>query len=210
MASITKGKATHRTKRAAAAARILEATERLLREGERFTEIPVERLLSEADVSRSTFYVHFADKSALLVALAERAVQDVAAAGDLWWQFEHAAGPEGAASTVREITKVYRKHAPVIRTLHEVAAYDDEVRDLWRQRRDGYAKVVAERVRVEQREGLVPGGVDVELMASIVTQMVDNAILEHVAHGSPRKDKQLAETIARMGWLAYYGHVDGR
>lgn len=199
MASVTKSKATHRVKRAAASARILEATERLLSEGERFTEIPVERLLSEANVSRSTFYVHFADKSALLVALAERAVQDVTEAGDQWWQFEHHAGPEGAASTVREMTKVYRKHAPVIRTLHEVAAYDDEVRDLWRQRRDHYAKIVADRVRLEQRDGLVPRDIDVDLMAAIVTQMVDNAILEHIAHGSPRKDKQLADTIARMG-----------
>lgn len=210
MASVTKSKATHRVKRAAAAARILEATERLLAAGERFTEIPVERLLAEADVSRSTFYVHFADKPALLVALAEKAIGEIAATGDLWWQFDHAAGPGGAATTVRELIKLYRKHAPIMRSLAEVAAYDDDVRELRRLRRDAYAKIVAERVQQEQRDGLVAADVDVEMTAALIAQLVDNAVLEHVAHGSPRKDKDLAETIARIGWLAYYGHVDGR
>lgn len=210
MASVTKTRATHRAKRAAAAARIVEATERLLRDGERFTEIPVERLLSEADVSRSTFYVHFADKAALLVALAEKSIAEVRQTGDLWWRFDHEAGPDDAATTVRELIKVYRKHEPIMRSLAEVAAYDDEIRELWRLRREAYAQVVAERVVQEQRDGLVAAAVDVEMTAALITQLVDNAVLEHVAHGSARKDQQLAEAIARIGWLAYYGHVDGR
>lgn len=207
MASVTRGNTAHRAKRAAAAARILEATERLLRDGERFTEIPVERLLEEADVSRSTFYVHFADKSALLMGVAEKAVTEVAATGERWWQYDHATGPDGAAATVREMIKVYRRHAPILRTLNEVASYDDEIRDLRRLRRGAAAKVLAERVLAEQRQGLVPAEVDVELTASVITQLVDNAIIEHVAHGSPRNDRKLAETLARIGWLAFYGKV---
>lgn len=207
MPSVTRSKTTHRVRRAAAAARILDATERLLRAGERYTEIPVERLLTEADVSRSTFYVHYADKSALLAALAQHAVDEVSAAAETWWQHDHKSSPAGTAATVRELIKVYRKHAPVLRTLAEVAAYDDDLHDLWRDRRDRYAASVAERVLSEQRAGLVAPQVDVEVAAAAITQMCDTAILEHVAHGSARKDKQLAETLARIGWLAYYGQV---
>lgn len=207
MASVTRGKTAHRVKRAAAAARIVEATERLLRSGERFTEIPVERLLAEADVSRSTFYVHFADKSALLVALAERGIGEVMAAGELWWRYDHRHGPADAASTVRELIKVYRRNFAILRTLHEVGAYDDAVHDLWRDRRENYSATLAQRVRGEQEQGRVAAEVDVELTAAFVGQMVDAAIMDHVAHGSARRDRQVAETIARMGWLAYYGRI---
>ena len=209
MASVTRGNTAHRVKRAAAATRVVEATERLLRAGERFTEIPVERLLTEADVSRSTFYVHFADKSALLVALAERGIGEVMAAGELWWRHDHRLGPADAAATVRELIKVYRRNFAILRTLHEVGSYDDTVRDLWRDRRESYSATLAGRVRREQDEGLVAVEVEVEVTASIVGQMVDSAILDHVAHGSPRRDRQVAETIARMGWLAYYGRIPG-
>jgi TetR/AcrR family transcriptional regulator, ethionamide resistance regulator len=210
MVSVTRTKTTHRAKRAAAAARILEATERLLRDGERFTEISVERLLAEADVSRSTFYVHFADKSTLLIAVVDHAIDEVMQTAEKWWAADHTSTPDDAEATVRELIKVYRKHAPLLRTLAEVGAYDDQVADVWRAKRQRYADILSERVRREQSAGFVSADVDVDMAATAVGQLVDVMILEHVAHGSPRKDKQLAQTIARIGWLAYYGQVPER
>jgi len=46
--------------------RLLEVVQQLLDEGESFTEMSVERLVSEAGISRSTFYVYFEDKGDLL------------------------------------------------------------------------------------------------------------------------------------------------
>jgi AcrR family transcriptional regulator len=47
-------------------ARILEIVERRLREGEAFSEISVGRIVAEAGISRTTFYVYFEDKTDLL------------------------------------------------------------------------------------------------------------------------------------------------
>jgi AcrR family transcriptional regulator len=207
MPSVTRGRSEHRARRADARARIVAATERLLRDGERFTEIPVERLLTEADVSRSTFYVHFADKSALLATVAEHSLGEVLSAAEGWWQADHRKGPDVAAATVLELIKLYRKHAAVLRTVVEVGAYDDEIRDLWRGRREAFASGAARGLRIEQQEGLIAADVDVEASASVVVQMVETAVLDHIASGSPRKDRKLAETLARIGWLAYYGRV---
>ena len=55
-----------RTRRDEIEARLLAAADKLLGEGESYTEISVERLASEADLSRSTFYVYFEDKGDLL------------------------------------------------------------------------------------------------------------------------------------------------
>lgn len=192
---------------ATAATRVLAATERLLDEGERFTDIPVERLLEEAQVSRSAFYAHFPDKSALLLRLAERTIAEVSMSGESWWRDTHTLGPEAAATTVREIIRLYRKHAPLIKCLDEVAAYDDTVRGLWRIRREAFAANVAEGIRAEQEKGNVPADLDCDRTASYVTLLVDTAVLDHIRHGSPRDDDQVAATLARMGWLAYYGTV---
>ena len=47
--------------------RILEATERLLRDGASFTHLSLREISQAAGIARSTFYVHFADKSDLLL-----------------------------------------------------------------------------------------------------------------------------------------------
>jgi AcrR family transcriptional regulator len=52
-------------------ARILDAADRIL-DGRSFDELSVEEVLIEADVSRSSFYARFSNKSALLPALFDR------------------------------------------------------------------------------------------------------------------------------------------
>lgn len=207
MASVTKTNSGHRVRRAAAATRIVEATERLLNAGERYTEIPVERLLAEADVSRSTFYVHFADKGELLIAVAEKVLEQVASTAETWWRTDHSEGPAGAAATVAKMIKVYRRHIAVLRTLAEVGAYDDSVRDLHRNRLEAYAQVDVVRLAAEQSAGLIDADVDLLRTVRAVLQLVDSGIIDHVVHGSPRDDKLVAAVIGRIGWLAHYGHA---
>lgn len=209
MASVTRSKSAHRDRRTATAQRVLQAAEALLRGGERFTEIPVERLLEEADVSRSTFYVHFADKSVLLTQLAEQALSDIQAAAEVWWALDHTVGPEPAAKTIRGMIKVYRKHAHVLRALIEVSTYDDAVGDLRRERIDMYTAMSARRMAEEQSQDLIAPDVDVEYTAATVIRLVDVTILDHILHGSAKNDARLANSLARVGWLARYGRIPG-
>lgn len=189
------------------AQRILSATDQLLGDGHRYTEIPVERILEDADVSRSTFYAHFPDKAALLARLAERAVADFAHAADLWAREDHSAGPDRVEPVLAAMLKAYRKHAPVLGALNEVASYDDSVRDLWRDAAVRYAESTAAMIRRDQAEGLTAPDVDPELTGYAVVQMIQSAIGDHVTHGSPRRDRQLIRALARAGWLVIYGRL---
>lgn len=207
MASVTRNRVGHRERRSAAAQRILDAAEALLRGGDRFTEIPVERLLLEADVSRSTFYVHFADKSEVLAQLAERALLDVKGAAELWWHLDHTVGPRPAARTIRGMIKAYRRHAEVLRALSEVSAYDENVRGLWRMRTAEYIATTTKRMHIEQDAGLIAPDADVEYAAASIIRLVDGEILEHIFHGMIRDDGRLARSLARAGWLARYGRI---
>ncbi len=191
-----------------AAARIIAATARLIEEGEKFTDLPVERVLDEAQVSRSTFYVHFPDKSTLLLRVAETTLEQVTGLAASWSHNAYALGPDAAVSTMREIISFYRAHAALIRCIAEVAAYDERVRDLWRSRREALAARIADGLHDEQIQGRVAADVDVARTTSYVTLLADSAVLDHVEHGSARDDADVAAALGRMGWLAYYGRLD--
>src|SRR5712675_154027 len=65
--------------------RLLEATERLMRDGASFTELSVDRLATEAGISRASFYIYFEDKGHLLRRLAGQVFADLAESADRWW-----------------------------------------------------------------------------------------------------------------------------
>jgi AcrR family transcriptional regulator len=197
-------------KREATVARILETTERLLNSGVRFIEIPVEQLLTEAGVSRSTFYVHFADKSALLAALAERCIDEVMEATEVWWGAYHDAGADGVVALVQDLIKAYRRNFAILRNFNEVGAYDEALRNLWRDRWNRSVAMFVPRLLAEQSRGRIAPEIDVTLTVKIVSQMADTAILDHLAHGSVSQDRALAVTLGRIAWLAYYGRVPER
>jgi len=72
---------------------LLDAVEQLLEEGESFTELSVERLVSRAQISRSTFYVYFEDKGDLLSAWLTEIISELTAA----------AGPVGRPGVHRDL-----------------------------------------------------------------------------------------------------------
>lgn len=207
MASVTRASAAYRARRAATEARILAAAEQLLGEGARFTEIPVHQLLEVSGVSRAGFYANFADKSALLLALAREAIEEVTSTASSWWDTDYSAGPDGAAVAVRRLVAVYRRHATVLRTLDEVGAYDDTIANVWRERRAVYVRQRADGLRREMDAGVVAADLAVEVTVDSVVRMVETALLEHVTCGQERDDDLVAQTLARIGWLAYYGRV---
>src|SRR5882757_6677085 len=70
MASTTrKSKAARADRKSEIEERLSQAIDVLVTEGEKFTELSVERLVNQAGMARSTFYVYFEDKGALLRAL---------------------------------------------------------------------------------------------------------------------------------------------
>jgi AcrR family transcriptional regulator len=207
--SITRSTREHRARRANTSQRILDATQALLDDGERYTEIPVERILEDAEVSRSTFYAHFPDKAALLARLAERGVSAYVEAADKWAEKDPTAGPEGVEEVLAAMLRVYRRHATVLQALREVAAYDDFMRDVWRERGMREVDAAAAMLRRHQEQGYVSEDVDPQMAAYAVINMIQSAMADHVAYGSPRRDKQLLHALARAGWLVWYGRLPG-
>ena len=86
MPSVTrKPQAKRQERREQIERRLLDATERLMRGGASFTELSVDRLSTEAGISRASFYIYFEDKGHLLRRLAGQVFADLADSAERWW-----------------------------------------------------------------------------------------------------------------------------
>src|ERR1044071_1389315 len=91
---------------------LLSATERLMRDGTSFTELSVDRLATEAGISRASFYIYFEDKGYLLRRLASQVLGDLTASGERWWDVAWRHNPDDARAAMAGIIATFRRHQP--------------------------------------------------------------------------------------------------
>src|SRR6202008_3500012 len=128
MPSVTrKPQAKRQERREQLERRLLDATERLMRDGASFTELSVARLSPQAGQSRASFYIYFEDKGHLLRRLAGQVFADLAESAERWWSVAWRHDPDGVRAGMAAITASYRRHHPVLVALNEMAAYDSLV-----------------------------------------------------------------------------------
>jgi AcrR family transcriptional regulator len=200
--SVTRRTSKHaRTRRGAAEQQILDATEALLAEGESFTALGIGRIADHAGVSRSSFYLHFPDKTALLLRMTETATSTLFAAAEGW-----VGDPDhdlaGLVATCEQMVAEYRRHAPLLTAFAEVAGYEPVVDAFWRDRIAAFIAMLERRMRRDRDAGLLPADLDAATAAQFLAWGVERTVAQHVsAHpGSARRDRRLAAGMAAAIW----------
>lgn len=156
MPSVTRRSTSSReARRADVLRRLLAVVERLLDEGETFTEISVERMVSEARMSRSTFYVYFADKGDLLRAWFTDIGAEVAQAASQWWAIDADATREDLRDALAHAAAVYRPHTPLTAATFDAAAYDHSLRELTTALIDANIDALRRHIAAGQKAGFV-------------------------------------------------------
>src|ERR1700712_927317 len=112
---------------------LLEATDRLMASGATFTELSVDRLATEAGISRASFYIYFEDKGHLLRRLTRQVFDDPASIGEKGWGVAHRRDPADAAAAITGIVAGYRRHQALLVALNEMAAYDPQIGATYRE-----------------------------------------------------------------------------
>jgi TetR/AcrR family transcriptional regulator, ethionamide resistance regulator len=203
--SVVRARSTAASRRADAEERALRAVEALMEEGLSYTEMPVLRIAQEAGMARSTFYMHFADKTELLIRLGDRATDELFEVAEAWWRGDHSEGIPGVVRTMRAMISGFRRHERMLLALTEVAAYEPAVAAFWLQRVAGFVVIVEERLRELQAEGRVSASLDPSATAGVLTLMVERGISLHVRIDQGDGDLRLAEALGRAIWLTTYG-----
>lgn len=205
MASITRKKRRGRAQsREPAKQRLLSAVERLLSEGESYTELSVERLLQEAGISRSTFYLHFADKGELLRSLSADIADQLATATSVCWDLPPDAGRDDVTRGLQHLVQTYLAHAELLAAVVEAASYDTAVRDHWNSLMEQTVTDAAAHIRRAQRHGSVRDDVRPTATAQWLIWMIERGLYQLIRNAPPRTVHGLITELTDIIWCRLY------
>jgi len=183
---------------------LLEATERLMAAGASFTELSVDKLATDAGISRASFYIYFEDKGHLLRNLAGQVFADLADAGDRWWSVAQRRDPADAKAAIAAIVAGYRRHQPLLVALSEMAGYDPQVGTAYREILTAISARVAAVIEQGQADGSIRLGLSAATAAKALTWMTERTT-QQILPGSPISyDPEVTDTLVEIIWAALY------
>lgn len=208
MSSVTrKSGGRRKARREAIVADMLRVVEELMEDGASFADITVEQLITEAGISRSTFYVYFEDKGVLLLALAEDVVGRLIDAARVWWELPPDGTRADVESALRGIADVYAQHASIWGALVDTSAYDPNVRASFRGVVALAIEGVSRHIREGQKAGTVRAGLDPKRTAAWLTWMTERGHYEMVSEASKPELAKLVKAQADVVWFTLYDGV---
>jgi AcrR family transcriptional regulator len=199
MPSVTRRAARSPEHREAVVREVAAAVERLLESGHGYTALGVRRIAEEAGIARSTFYLYFPDKTALLMRVAESATEDLFAVAGAWLT-EAFADRAALQRTLLGVIGQQREHAPLLAALMEVAGYDEQVAEYWRGRVGSFIEQLRERIESGQRAGTIEAILDPRVTAAWIAWGTERLVAQHVAAHPRAEDARLAAGLARAIW----------
>ena len=172
-------------------------------EGLAFTELSVDRLATEAGISRATFYVYFEDKGHLLRLLARQVMDEISGAARQWWQVTDRRDPNDLRAAIRSIVQTYRKHSALMAAVVETASYDPAVAAefdaLIGEIRDATTQVI----EWGQKSGAVRP-LPTNQVASALTWMVERVCHQMVRSTPADDDELIVEALTQVIWNSIY------
>ncbi len=199
-----KPQVTRQQRRAQLERRLLNATERLMNDGASFTEVSVDRLSTEAGISRASFYIYFEDKGHLLRCLARQVFGDLATDAERWWDVSWRHDPDDLRAAMAGIIESYRRHQPVLVALNEMSAYDPPTAQTYRDLLTAISERMARVIEDGQADGSIRAELPAATTASALVWMVERACQQNLPVKPRDYDGELAATLAEIIWGAMY------
>ena len=209
MPSVTRASTTNRPSRGERRGdierRLLEATDRLMADGSTFTELSVDRLASDAGMSRRTFYVYFQDKADLLRCLAQQVFVEQEAAMRRAWEGTGRTY-EDLVDAMSDIVASYRRHQALLRAIVETSGYDADVGGAYHGLMDRATSVVEAVIDSAKAEGGIRQSLHSYETAAALTWMVERACHQILPTSAPSDvDHRVADSLAQIAWTSLYG-----
>ena len=205
MPSVTrKPQAKRQERREEIERQLLDATERLMAAGASFTELSVDRLATEAGISRASFYIYFEDKGYLLRRLTGQVFADLTEAAERWWSVADRRDPADVLAAMTAIVAAYRRRQPLLVALNEMSAYDPQVGATYREILTGIAGRLTEVIEDGQADGAIRRDLSAGTTASALTWMVERTCHQNLPGRPLSFDVELAATLTQIVWGALH------
>ncbi|MEE6137967.1 TetR/AcrR family transcriptional regulator [Mycobacterium sp. 050128] len=184
--------------------RLLDATERLMLGGASFTELSVDRLSTEAGISRASFYIYFEDKGHLLRRLAGQVFADLAESANRWWSVAGRHDPADVRAAMTSLVASYRRHQPVLVALNEMSGYDPVVGATYRNLLTAITGRLTRVIDEGQADGSIRPELSAATTASALTWMAERACQQNLPGAPSSYDAELATTLSEIIWATLY------
>src|SRR5271156_6546928 len=151
---------------ASVAESIFSATARLLAR-ESFSDVSVAQILTEAGVSRATFYFYFSSKFSVLSGLLERAMNDIFETVQPFLARSPDDSPTVALQrSIRAVTQAWHRHRPVLQAANHHWHSEPELRDLWLAIAERFIAAGAIEIERERAAGMITSPVPSRTLAA--------------------------------------------
>jgi TetR/AcrR family transcriptional regulator, ethionamide resistance regulator len=151
---------------ASAAESIFSATARLMGR-ESFSDVSVAQILTEAGVSRATFYFYFSSKFSVLSGLLERAMNDIFETVQPFLARSPDDPPTVALQrSIRAVTQAWHRHRPVLQAANHHWHGEPELRNLWLAITERFITAGAAEIDRERAAGIVTSQVPSRTLAA--------------------------------------------
>ena len=190
--------------------RLLAVVEELLADGVSYTEVSVERLVSEAQLSRSTFYVYFEDKGDLLRAWLVQIIAQIEAAASDWWQLDGTATYNDLRAALAKILHAYRPHTALMAAVFDAASYDATVREEVREMMGRNMAGLRTHIRRGQKAGWIDPDLAPAQAAAWLTWMAERVQHQVVRAADDAELEKLIDAYATIVWRALYAFSPAR
>ncbi|HZP16063.1 MAG TPA: TetR family transcriptional regulator [Nocardioides sp.] len=195
------------TKRDDIRGRLLAAVERIIEAGGSYAEITVERLVVEAEISRSTFYAYFQDKAGLLQALVGQVLDEMWAAAEAWISLPPQADRLAVRAAMVGVVEAYRRHRVVMIAAADGAASTPSMRSQYEALMSLTVARIAEHVRSGQRAGYVRPDIDAAHAATLLTWGTERGLYKLVGSSGSDDVARAGRALADLVWnLLYAGY----
>ncbi|GAA5121205.1 TetR/AcrR family transcriptional regulator [Haloechinothrix salitolerans] len=190
-------------------ARILAIVEQQLRGGETFADLKVGRIVAEAGISRTTFYVYFEDKTDLLRTWYADVTEDIIEAARTWWELDASVTREKVRAAIDQIVQAYRPHPELMAATHEATGYDQGVRDLVRSAMERYIDGLTEHLVRGQRDGFIDATLPPAESSYWLQWMAERGLHRMGTVTDDDEIERLVDAYAGIVWNALYAPVSG-
>ena len=209
MASVTrkKSQSSRSQRRDEIRATLLTAVEELLEEGESFTELSVERLVSRADLSRSTFYVYFEDKGDLLGAWVSEIIEQLKAAAKSWWELPPKPTRKQLRAALAEIVETYKPHTTLMAAVYDAAAYEPTLRAEVEAMMASNIGGLRRHIKEGQKNGSIHADLQPDQTAAWLQWMAERGLHQLVRMASGAELEKLIDAYTDIVWYSLYAPV---
>ncbi|KAA0120563.1 TetR/AcrR family transcriptional regulator [Mycolicibacterium sp. P9-22] len=184
--------------------RLLRAVESLLEGGTSYSDLGIGQIVEAAGTSRSTFYLHFRDKSQLLEECLRAVMDDLLRVAGLTWQLPHDSDRAAVGGAMGDVVSAFATHARLMATVADVAGVDGRVGSALADLMDQGRRNLADHIRIGQQVGSVNAGIDASSTAGLLVAMAERGLIRLTPGADPVALAVIADSMTHIVWSSLY------